>query len=66
MSIKATYADGVFRPIERVRAGTPGEIFTVFSDEELEDLRQTLGWLKSSEKSFEFWNNEQDAIYDNL
>lgn len=30
-----------------------------------------IGWsdltlLKASEKSFEFWNNKEDAVYDNL
>ena len=29
-------------------------------------LRETFGWLKAAEKSFEFWNNPADAVYDTL
>ena len=44
----------------------PGNIYTVFSDQELRDIRETLGWLKTAEKSFDFWNNPADAVYDTL
>ncbi len=63
MSIRAAYEDGVFKPLETVRGATTGKIYTVFSQDE---LRETLGWLKAAEKSFEFWNNEEDAVYDTL
>jgi predicted DNA-binding antitoxin AbrB/MazE fold protein len=23
-------------------------------------------WLKAAERSFEFWDNEEDAVYDNV
>jgi hypothetical protein len=38
----------------------------VFSDEELRDIRETVGWLKAAEKSFDFWNNPADDVYDTL
>jgi hypothetical protein len=66
MSIKVTYKDGVFEPLERVEGARPGTIYTVFSDEELRDIRETVGWLKAAERSFEFWNNPADAVYDTL
>ena len=66
MSVKATYRDGVFKPIDKVEAAEPGRVYTVFSEEELRDMRETLGWLKASEKSFDFWNNAEDAVYDTL
>jgi hypothetical protein len=66
MSIKVTYKDGIFEPIEDVKGVRPGQHFTVFSDEELDAIRETLGWLKAAEKSFEFWNNPADAVYDKL
>jgi hypothetical protein len=25
-----------------------------------------VGWLKATEPTFEFWNNPEDAIYDQL
>ena len=64
MSIKLTYKDGVFEPLENVESAKPGNIYTAFSDEELRDIRETLGWLKTAEKSFDFWNNPDDAVYD--
>jgi len=66
MSIKVSYKDGVFEPLEKVESATPGKIYTVFSDEELRDIRETFGWLKAAEKSFDFWNNPADAVYDTL
>lgn len=64
MSIKAAYRHGVFEQLEKVEPAKPSAIYTVFSEEELHDIRETLGWLKVSEKSFEFWNNAEDAVYD--
>ncbi|MPZ21632.1 MAG: hypothetical protein GEV06_27640 [Luteitalea sp.] len=66
MSIKVAYKNGVFEPLEDVEDAKPGEIYTAFSEEELRDIRETLGWLKAAEQSFEFWNNPSDAVYDTL
>ena len=66
MGIKVTYKDGIFTPLEDVKGVRPGQNYTVFSDEELGEIRETLGWLKAAETSFEFWNNPEDAVYDTL
>jgi hypothetical protein len=66
MSIKVTYKDGVFEPVEEVKGARPGQRYTVFSDEELGEIRETLEWLRAAQKSFEFWNNPADAVYDTL
>jgi hypothetical protein len=66
MGIKVTFKDGIFEPLEDVRGVHPGQTYTVFSDQELNEIRETLGWLKAAEKSFEFWNNADDAIDDTL
>ena len=66
MSIKATYIDGVFKPIDQVTDAVPGKTYRVFSEEELRELTEDLQWLKAAEKSFEFWDNEEDAVYDDL
>lgn len=66
MSVKATYTDGVFRPLEEIHDATQGIVYTVFSEDELKDVRETLGWLAVAEKSLEFWNNEADSVYDSL
>ena len=66
MSIKVTYKDGVCEPLDRVEGASPGTIYTVFSEEELRDIRETVGWPKAAELSFDFWNNPADAVYDTL
>ena len=66
MSVKAEYVNGVFRPLEKVPDPITGKVYRVFSEEELRSLTNNLVWLQAAEKSFEFWNNEDDAVYDNL
>ena len=66
MSIKVAYRDGVFEPLDKVEGAQPGAIYTACSAEELRDFLETLGCLKAAEKSFEFWNNPADAVYDTL
>jgi predicted DNA-binding antitoxin AbrB/MazE fold protein len=66
MSVKARYTNGVFKPLEEVRDARPGKVYRVFSEEELRSLAEGVTWLKASEKSFDFWNNEEDAVYDKL
>ena len=66
MSIEAEYKDGVFAPLQEVEEPTPGEVYQVFSDSELKRLAADVPWLKGSERSFEFWENEEDAVYDGL
>jgi len=43
MGIKVTFKDGIFEPLEDVKGVHPGQIYTVFSDEELNEIRETLG-----------------------
>ena len=66
MSIQVAYRDGVFKPLEEIVGAEPGAIYTAFSKEELRDFIETVGWLKAAEKSFEFWDNPADAVYDTL
>ena len=66
MSIKAEYRDGVFTPLQEVDEPTPGEVYQVFSESELRRLAAAVPWLTASERSFEFWENEEDAVYDGL
>ena len=66
MSTKAEYRDGVFTPLEEVESPADGEVYRVFSESELRRLAADGQWLKGSERSFEFWENEEDAVYDSL
>lgn len=66
MSVKVAFKNGVFKRLQKVEGAKPGKVYTVFSDEELRDFREMFGWLKAAEKSFDFWNNPADAVYDKL
>ena len=66
VSIKAEYWNGVFKPLERMGDSVPGKIYQVFSEDELRQFAEDLPWLKGSERSFEFWENKEDAVYDKL
>ncbi|MDE2678344.1 MAG: hypothetical protein F4087_09875 [Gemmatimonadetes bacterium] len=66
MSDLAEYKDGVFAPLQEVEEATPGEVYQVFSESELNRLAAAVPWLKESERSFGFWENEEDAAYDGL
>jgi len=66
MSIQARYENGVFKPLEEVQEATEGAVYRVFSEAELHGLKDEYVWLKATERSFEFWDNEEDAVYDNL
>ena len=65
MSIKVTYGDGVFEPVDDVTNARPGQNYMVYSDQKLAEIRETIG-PKIADKTFEFWDNPADALYDNL
>jgi len=66
MSISARFENGIFRPLEEFKGAASGEVFRVFSEEELRGLREDLVWLRAAEHTFDFWDNEEDAVYDTL
>jgi hypothetical protein len=66
MSIAARFEDGVFRPIGEAGGAEEGKLYRVFSDEEFRELTDQIAWLKAAETAFDFWDNEEDAVYDQL
>ena len=66
MSLTATWSEGVFKPTGEVTGAVPGKAYRVFSDEELLELTEGVQWLRAAEPAFEFWNNDDDAVYDQL
>ena len=66
MSIKAEYRNGVFKPLVEVSNAVAGKMYQVFSDDELKRLAEDPKWLKGLDRSFGFWENEEDAVYDKL
>ena len=65
MSITVTYRGGIFEPVEDLTNLHPGQNYTASTDEDLAEILSTTE-LKAAEKSFEFWNSPDDALYDNL
>lgn len=57
-------AEWVFAPPQEVEEPTPGEVYQVFSETELRRLMADVSWLNASERSFEFRENEEDAVYE--
>ena len=66
MNIKAEYRNGVLKPLVEVNNAVPGRMYQVFSEEELARLAEDPRWLKGLKRSFGFWENEEDAVYDKL
>ncbi len=66
MSVKVEYRNGVFKPLVEVSNAVPGKMYQVFCEGELRRFAEALPWLKGSERSFGFWENEEDAVYDIL
>jgi hypothetical protein len=62
IKVEVEYRDSVFGPLDKIEGAQPGAIYIAFSDEELRDFLETLGWLKAAEKSFDFWDKEADAV----
>ena len=59
---QVAFKDGIIQPLEDVEGVHPGQTYTVFSDAELNEIRETLGSLRAAEKSFEFSNNPADDV----
>jgi predicted DNA-binding antitoxin AbrB/MazE fold protein len=66
MSVPARYENGVFGPLEEVKGAANGEVYRVFSEEELHVLKDELSWLKAAERGSGFWDNEEHAVYDDV
>ena len=66
MSIRVEFRDGVFAPLRDVEEPTPRKVYQLFSESELKQLVADAPWLRGSERSLDFWESEQDAVYDSL
>ena len=65
MSIKVEFSNGVFKPLEKVDNLPSGGRIPCCRKRN-SAATEDLQWLQASEKSFEFWDNPEDAIYDTL
>ena len=50
---------------EEARSLPPGDVIVVFND--ADGAGEKASWFKIQERAFEkVWNNDEDAVYDNL
>lgn len=57
----------VLVPVESYLEAIPLESFSLHSDLKAGRAKQeALGWLKASESAFNFWDNEEDAVWDSI
>ncbi|CAD6495014.1 MAG: hypothetical protein EMLJLAPB_01100 [Candidatus Argoarchaeum ethanivorans] len=64
-ALEGIYNNGVVEFLEDVPAHKTMKVIVVFN-EESDDGYENKNWLKLSESAFEFWDNEEDAYYDDL
>ncbi|NQE04997.1 hypothetical protein C5S32_03905 [ANME-1 cluster archaeon GoMg1] len=62
-AVEGIYRNGVVELLEDVPVRKATNVIVLFK-EELNDKNKD--WLKLSESAFEFWDNEEDAYYDEL
>jgi hypothetical protein len=66
MSVAVRYENGVFTPLGEIPDAAPDKRYRVFSEEEILSLKDELLWLQAAKPAFDFWENEEDAVYDRL
>ncbi len=65
-AVKARFDGEKIALPEEAKGQPPGEVIVVFGEADVDDAEKAL-WLAASERSFaKVWDNEDDAIYDNL
>ena len=64
-ALEGIYRNGVVESLEDVAVHTTMKVIVVFK-EEFNEGHDDRNWLKLSESAFEFWDNEEDAYYDDL
>lgn len=64
-AVEGLYRDGVVELLEDVPVHKPMKVIVLFK-EEFNEGYENKDWLKLSESAFKFWDNEEDAYYDNL
>ena len=62
-AVEGIYRKGVVELLEDVPVRKATNVIVLFK-EEFNDKNKD--WLKLSESAFEFWDNEEDAYYDEL
>jgi predicted DNA-binding antitoxin AbrB/MazE fold protein len=64
-AVEGIYRNGVVELLEDVPVHKPMKVFVLFR-EDFYESHENKDWLKLSETAFKFWDNEEDAYYDDL
>jgi hypothetical protein len=64
-AVEGIYRNGVVEILEDVPVHKPMKVFVLFREDFYESY-ENKDWLKLSETAFKFWDNEEDAYYDDL
>ena len=64
-TVDGIYHNGIVILLEDVPIDKSMKVIVLFK-EEFNESHENKDWLKLSESSFMFWDNEEDAYYDNL
>lgn len=64
-ALEGIYRNGVVELLEDAPVHTTTKVIVVFK-EEFNGGYENKNWLKLSESAFGFWDNEEDAYYDDL
>ena len=66
MGVSVLFENGVLTPVDGSAPLTPGKRYKVFSEEEVLALTGDMNWLQAAKPAFDFWDNDEDAVYDNI
>ena len=64
-AVDGIYHNGIVELLEDVPVDKSMKVIVLFK-EEFNENHENKDWLKLSESSFIFWDNEEDAYYDDL
>jgi len=64
-ALEGIYRNGAVELLEDVPVHKTMKVIVVF-EEEFNEGYENKDWLKLSERAFDFWDNEEDAYYDDL
>jgi len=62
-AVEGIYRNGVVELLEDVPVHKTTKVIVLFKEDVNDENKD---WLKLSETAFEFWDNEEDAYYDEL
>jgi len=66
MPVRVRYVGGIFEPLDEAADLEEGRVYRALTRSDVIELLETLSSLELSERSFAFWDNPEDDVYDEL